>query len=130
MILICDSTVGEGESVTPNTKFRKSWHVQNSGTEAWPDGICLQHTGGEQMGECTRVPVPSLGPKETTEVSVVLTSPPDVGLYQSKWRMMTSTGSYFGGELNSLNELYHSMTNFVAYDNNLFFSFRRHLGIV
>lgn len=96
MILICDSTVGEGESVTPNTKFRKSWHVQNSGTEAWPDGICLQHTGGEQMGECTRVPVPSLGPKETTEVSVVLTSPPDVGLYQSKWRMMTSTGSYFG----------------------------------
>ncbi|XP_076630544.1 protein ILRUN [Colletes latitarsis] len=96
MALVCDSTIGEGESVPPNTKFRKSWHVRNSGTEAWPAEICLQHTGGVQMGECTRVPVPSLGPKETTEISVDLTSPPITGVYQSKWRMMTSTGSYFG----------------------------------
>ncbi|XP_015430574.1 PREDICTED: uncharacterized protein C6orf106 homolog [Dufourea novaeangliae] len=96
MTLIRDSTIGDGESVPPNTKFRKSWQVQNSGTEAWPDGICLKFTMGVIMG-CTRVPVPSLGPKETTEVSIELTSPPVPDLtYQSQWRMMTSTGSYFG----------------------------------
>ncbi|XP_033337462.1 protein ILRUN [Megalopta genalis] len=96
MTLICDSTIGNGESVPPDTKFRKSWCVQNSGTEPWPDGVCLQRTGGLVMG-CTRVAVPSLGPKETTEVSVELVSPPVPNVtYHSQWRMKTSTGSYFG----------------------------------
>lgn len=82
----------------PNTKFRKSWRVQNSGTEAWPEGVCLNFTAGIQMGECTRVPVPCLPPQETVELSVDFTSPSDLGVFQSKWRMMTSNGSYFGGK--------------------------------
>ena len=97
MALLCDSTIGEGESVPPNTKFKKSWHIQNSGTETWPEGICLQHTGGVMMGDCINVPVPLLDPKDTMELSVILTSPSELGVFQSKWRMMTSTGSYFGG---------------------------------
>lgn len=97
MTLLCDSTIGEGESVQPNTQFKKSWRVQNSGTEAWPEGIVLQYTGGTQMGDCTRVPVPALAPKDAAELSVVLTSPAELGVFQSKWRMMTTTGSYFGG---------------------------------
>ncbi|KAF7378635.1 protein ILRUN [Vespula maculifrons] len=99
MTLVCDSTIGEGESVPPNTKFQKSWRVQNSGTEAWPSGVCLQHTAGTQMGDCMRVSVPSLAPKETIELSVTLTSPAHLGVYQSKWRMMTPTGSYFGDNI-------------------------------
>ena len=98
MTLICDSTIGEGEAVPPNTKFRKTWQVQNSGTEPWPEGVCLSYTNGVQMGECVRVPVPCLPAKETIELSVDLTSPPDFGVFQSKWRMMTSNGSYFGGK--------------------------------
>lgn len=99
-MLVCDSTIGEGESIPPLTKFRKSWHVQNSGTEAWPDGICLQYIGGVQMGACTRVPVPSLGPAEITEVNVDLQSPPNCGTFQSKWRMMVkSTEIFFGGKI-------------------------------
>jgi hypothetical protein len=97
MTLVCDSTIGEGESVPPNTKFRKSWRVENSGTEPWPEGVCLNYTSGEQMGECTRVPVPCLPAKEIIELSVDLTSPSDLGVFQSKWRMMTSNGSFFGG---------------------------------
>lgn len=98
MSLICDSTIGEGESVQPNTKFRKSWKIQNTGEEAWPSGVCLQHTGGVSMGDCVRMPVQPLGPKETTELNIMLTSPVDIGTHQSKWRMMTPTGSYFGGD--------------------------------
>ncbi|XP_033217192.1 protein ILRUN [Belonocnema kinseyi] len=96
MALLCDSTIGEGESVPPNTKFQKSWNIQNSGTETWPEGICLKHTGGITMGDCVSVPVPQLPPKDTMELSVILTSPTELGVFQSKWRMMTSTGSYFG----------------------------------
>lgn len=98
MTLLCDSTIGEGEAITPNTKFRKSWRVQNTGVEVWPEGISLRHTGGVSMGEYTRIEVPPLAPKETIELSVDLVSPAEVGVFQSKWRMMTSTGSYFGGE--------------------------------
>lgn len=97
MTLLGDSTIGEGESVPPSTKFRKSWRIQNSGTEPWPEGVCLNFTGGVQMGECTRVPVCCLPAKETIEISVDLTSPSELGTFQSKWRMMTSNGSYFGG---------------------------------
>lgn len=96
MALLGDFTIGEGEAVQPSTKFRKSWHIQNTGTEPWPEGVCLQHTGGVQMGDCNRVAVPSLAPSDTMELSIVLTSPTELGVYQSKWRMMTSTGSYFG----------------------------------
>lgn len=97
MTLICDSTIGEGEAVPPNTNFQKSWRVQNSGTEIWPSGIHLQHSSGVQMG-CARIPVPPLAPKETTELSVTLKSPAETGVHQSKWRMMTSNGVYFGGK--------------------------------
>ena len=99
MMLICDDTIDKRESIPPNTKFETSWHVLNVGVEKWPDGICLQHTGGKQMGDCRRVQVLPLDPGTTTEINVMLTSPPDVGVHKSKWRMMTSTGSYFGDEI-------------------------------
>lgn len=98
MVLLSDTTIGEGEAITPNTKFQKSWRVQNSGAEHWPDRICLQQTDGMRMGDCNRIPVPQLAPQESTELSVELTSPAEMGVYQSKWRMMTNSGSYFGGE--------------------------------
>lgn len=97
MGLICDSTIGEGESVPPNTKFRKSWQVQNTGTEPWPEGVCLQHTGGVKMGDSSPVAVPCVAPKASLDLSVELVSPSEPGVYQSKWRMATPTGSYFGG---------------------------------
>lgn len=98
MTLICDCTIGEGESVSPNTKFCKSWRVQNSGNEQWPEGTCLLHTDGAVMGDCTRINVPALLPQDTAELSVTLTSPNEIGVYQCKWRMMTASGSYFGGK--------------------------------
>lgn len=97
MTLICDSTIGEGESVPPSTNFQKSWRVQNSGTEAWPHGIHLELISGERMG-IMRIEVPPIGPKETTELSVTLSSPNEPGVYESKWRMVTANGLYFGGK--------------------------------
>lgn len=95
MALLCDSTIGEGESVPPNTKFRKSWQIQNSGTETWPEGTVLHYTGGELMGDA-KVDVPSLSPKETIEFGMTFTSPRELGVHQCKMRMMTVNGSYFG----------------------------------
>ncbi len=38
MSFVKDATVGEGESVPPDTTFVKTWKVQNTGSERWPDG--------------------------------------------------------------------------------------------
>lgn len=35
----------------------------------------------------------------TTDLSVEMKSPSIPGIYQSEWRMVTPTGSYFGGIL-------------------------------
>lgn len=99
MTLVCDSTIGDGEAITPNTKFRKSWRVQNSGTERWPHGVVLQQDSklGCPLTDCHQIPVPPLEPKDTFEIQVELTSPSEVGFYTNRWRMMTPSGSYFGG---------------------------------
>lgn len=31
MKFLCDITIGEGESVAPDTKFVKTWRIKNSG---------------------------------------------------------------------------------------------------
>lgn len=103
MTLLCDSTIGEGEAVTPNTNFLKSWRMQNSGTDAWPKGVFLELVSGVFMGRA-RIPVPSLAPKETTELSVTLKSPSENGVYQSKYRLSVweseedTSRVFFGGK--------------------------------
>lgn len=96
MVLVKDVTIGEGESVPPDTQFTKTWRVQNNGDEEWPQGCCLQFTGGVQLCESQRIPVEPIHAGAVTDLSVEMRSPSTPGIYQSKWRMVTSTGSYFG----------------------------------
>lgn len=108
-----------------NCRFTKTWRVQNNGDDEWPDGCCLQFTGGVQLSECERlshlhvsciyffkiklvviflclclcrVPVQPVHAGAITDLSVEMKSPSTPGIYQSKWRMVTPTGSYFGGK--------------------------------
>nr|CAG4645788.1 EOG090X0CQ9 [Lynceus sp. MCZ IZ 141354] len=96
MSFVKDVTVGEGESVPPNTRFIKTWQIANTGDEAWPLGCQLTYTHGCHLSEQERITVPPLPPKQTTDVSVEMTSPSEPGIYECKWRMVTPNGSYFG----------------------------------
>ncbi|XP_076063256.1 protein ILRUN [Oratosquilla oratoria] len=97
MTFVRDITIGEGESVPPNTRFIKTWRIQNSGEEPWPSGCCLIFTGGERLGAGERVEVGSpLAPGQFCDVSVEMVSPSATGLYSSKWRMTTTQGNFFG----------------------------------
>lgn len=96
MSLVKDVTIGEGESVPPNTQFTKTWRVQNDGDEEWPRGCCLQFSGGVQLCESERIHVEPVHAGATTDLSVEMRSPSTPGIYQSEWRMVTPTGSYFG----------------------------------
>lgn len=72
------------------------WRVQNSGSESWPSGCCLQFSGGTLLQCVDRVPVPPLGPSSSTELCLQMSTPSQLGMYQSSWRMTTPTGAYFG----------------------------------
>uniref|UniRef100_G3TWB4 Inflammation and lipid regulator with UBA-like and NBR1-like domains n=1 Tax=Loxodonta africana TaxID=9785 RepID=G3TWB4_LOXAF len=100
MSFVEDVTIGEGESIPPDTQFIKTWRIQNSdsGAEAWPPGVCLKYVGGDQFGHVNMVMVRSLEPQEIADVSVQMCSPSRAGMYQGQWRMCTATGLYYGGE--------------------------------
>ncbi|KAK5612947.1 hypothetical protein CRENBAI_004061 [Crenichthys baileyi] len=96
MSFVKDVTIGEGESVPPDTPFTKTWRIQNTGAESWPPGVSLKYVGGDQFGHVNMVMVRSLDPQEMTDVSVQMHSPVSPGMYQGQWRMCTATGLYYG----------------------------------
>lgn len=117
MRILEDITFGYNEAVTMNTKydflflvspkpnhtrskffrfsFVQSWRIQNNGDEAWPNGCYLKCTSNYNQPD---TPVNSLQPGEETVISVTLTSPDLSQSFQTKWRLCTSYGTYFGGE--------------------------------
>lgn len=50
------------------------------------------------MAAQATVPVVPLMPSEITDISVDMRSPTQPGMYESKWRMATPHGAYFGGK--------------------------------
>lgn len=96
MAFVRDVTIGEGESVPPNTTFVKTWRIQNNGSSAWPPGVFLKYTSGDQLGPVNLVSVKSLDAGEYYDLSVNMISPGKTGMYQGQWRMCTPTGQYFG----------------------------------
>ncbi|KAL6483135.1 hypothetical protein MHYP_G00080070 [Metynnis hypsauchen] len=96
MSFVKDVTIGEGESIPPDTPFTKTWRIQNTGSESWPPGVCLKYIGGDQFGHVNFVMVRSLDPQEMYDVSVQMRSPVAPGMYQGQWRMCTATGLFYG----------------------------------
>lgn len=124
MQIISDVTIGEGESITPNTEyvlpltpqrncifflffllilfhdvllcsFVQSWRVKNNGDEVWPYGCYIKCTSSENLPTTAVSPIE---PGHCTVVSVKLCSAAELGSFQTKWRLFTSNGSCFGGK--------------------------------
>ncbi|XP_076450492.1 protein ILRUN-like [Babylonia areolata] len=96
MTIVDDVTIGEGESIAPNTKFYKTWRIKNSGKERWPPGCSLRCLTGDHMGHPGWLMVEALNPGEACDINLELTSPAVTGVHQGQWRMATPTGHYFG----------------------------------
>lgn len=77
----------------------KTWKVANNGDDRWPEGSYLAYTGGVNLAMKNTVCVRALNPGETTDISVDMNSPSLPGMYESKWRMATPNGCYFGGKM-------------------------------
>ncbi|CAG2169536.1 unnamed protein product [Oppiella nova] len=103
-LLVGDETIPEGTRVPPNTRFRKTWKVRNTGTKVWTGRTTLRYVWGhpelEPFGRVTEVQAPTLRPGEEGRVTIRFTSPnPSTPTrYQSHWRLH-HRGQPFGQRL-------------------------------
>lgn len=95
MCVLSDPRATEYENIEPNLPFSKTWLLHNNGSDPWPVGCTLRCAGGEALGANTVI-LPCIYPGEGRAVTLHMTSPSTPGIYQSKWRMCTPGGSYFG----------------------------------
>nr|ACO15569.1 C6orf106 homolog [Caligus clemensi] len=97
MSFLEDLTVGEGQSIPPDTPFLKTWKLSNDGLEPWPSDCCLRFHSGTQFSPTEAIAIDrALMPTETVQLSAPMTSPSVPGIYEAKWRMSTPTGLFFG----------------------------------
>lgn len=105
MQFLCDITIGEGESVAPNTNFIKTWRIKNTGAKRWPPGCQLRYVNGynfsasssnQALVESVAIDLRELEPQETSDISISLKSPQQCGIYQCQYRTYTSLNQPFG----------------------------------
>ncbi|XP_022904786.1 protein ILRUN [Onthophagus taurus] len=95
MVLNSDPKASESESIEPNNRFHKTWSITNNGLESWPTGCYIQCADGDCLGGERKL-ISALRPGENGIITLEMTSPSTPGVYQSKWRLCTPTGTYFG----------------------------------
>jgi len=120
MTFVRDVTVGEGESVPPNTCFVKTWTIRNPGPEPWPPSTSLKLARGHEMGvTCKSIAVPSLNAGDSIDVSVQMKSPDQPGTYDSEFRLSSPTG-YFGDSIWCILTVDHAGTMALTQQLNAF----------
>ncbi|CAF4329831.1 unnamed protein product [Rotaria socialis] len=97
MRFIADVTVGEGEAIPPSTRFVKTWRIENSGSERWPNSCSLRFVNGDRLQDRDEIYVSALSPGEQTNISVNIASPNASRIIRSQWRLFTPAGVPFGG---------------------------------
>jgi hypothetical protein len=89
-------TPPEGTELQPNTSFRQTWRLQNTGDCAWPENTQLVLVSGNIDTGPGHVPVLSAAPGTQVDISVELTTPAQPGYYQSYWRLQSPQEQLFG----------------------------------
>lgn len=82
-------------------RFTMRWTIRNNGDECWPHGCSLQYISGDHPCNVKAIPVRVLPPGLSTIIVVDFIAPSESGFYQSKWRMTTPFGAYFGGKFHN-----------------------------
>ena len=101
MRFVMDVTFPDSSAVLPGSVLNKVWRITNDGVVAWPAGVCLVASGGDNLSEPGHtfiVPSP-VNPGEDIEAGVVLTAPRHAGRYVSYFRLATPQGINFGQRL-------------------------------
>ncbi|KAJ0179487.1 hypothetical protein K1T71_005199 [Dendrolimus kikuchii] len=85
-------------AIGPGTCFEQSWHIANTGTEAWPGSCRVIQAGGDPLG-ATPTFVPPLPPGVSTTVTMKLVAPTTQGTYRGYFHLVTDRGEQVGDTL-------------------------------
>lgn len=91
-----DVTCPDGCVLPPSQGFDKVWRIKNGGKTKWPVGCKLICVGGDRMQAPDSVPIPSVKPGSSIDVSLRMVTPSKAGRYTGYWRMCTDDGTRFG----------------------------------
>ena len=95
---LADVTIPDGTEFDPETKFTKTWRLQNDGTCTWNNKYKLYFYSGDKMSgpasqRLVTIPVP---PGKAIDISVELFSPKEAGTYKGYWALKNAGGIHFG----------------------------------
>ena len=100
---LVDVTIPDGTEFDPETKFTKTWRLQNDGTCTWNNKYKLYFYSGDKMSgpESQRLVTIPIPPGKSIDISVVLFAPKEPGTYKGNWALKNANGVHFGlGPLN------------------------------
>lgn len=94
---LSDVTYADGSLVARNNTFVKIWRIQNTGTCTWTPSYSVVFSGGDAMNGPTAASLnKNVGPGETIDLPVILTSPNKDGHYRGYWKLRNAAGVLFG----------------------------------
>ena len=99
LTFMSDVNIPDNTAMTPGQVFTKTWKVLNSGTCAWDAGFKFAFTTGNALGGSTIILPAAVSSGAQYDISVPMTAPSTPGTYESKWRMSTAGGEFFGNEI-------------------------------
>jgi len=94
-----DIGLADGTRLAPNTRFKKTWQVRNTGDCSWPAGTELVRIAGDPLTGPQIIPISQTSPERDIIISVELTAPAKPGEYENSWRLRTPAGRLFGAVL-------------------------------
>jgi len=94
-------TMGHGSKLEQGQVLVKTWAVQNTGSEAWPEPCKLIFLRGDRelLGETEEFSVISAQAGQSVEVSVPITTPVKAGNYTAYFQLADSDRKVFGPRL-------------------------------
>uniref|UniRef100_A0AC35U620 BTB domain-containing protein n=1 Tax=Rhabditophanes sp. KR3021 TaxID=114890 RepID=A0AC35U620_9BILA len=96
MTFVKDITIGEGESVQPNSTIVKTWQVLNSGTHDWPENFKLKFLDGDDMGFQKTINLPAVEIGKYLNINLDIHTGPEQKIYCSRWRIHDNMELPFG----------------------------------
>jgi next to BRCA1 gene 1 protein len=85
--------------VAPNAVFTKTWTLRNDGKTAWPVGVILVQTSGDNLNGNPVVLENNVGPQDEYDFTVQMQAPDKEGRYTAYYRLTFGDNVRFGHKI-------------------------------
>lgn len=96
---VTDVALPDDTRLPPQTTFRKTWRVRNTGSCTWPAGMELKHIAGVALPGSQVLPLADTLPGAEVDISLIFLTPERLGKHESFWRLQAPDGHLVGAVL-------------------------------